>query len=299
MPEEKKPVTRRDFLRGTLGTTLGASLMGSKFLTAGGMTQRKREADSSLVTIVRDKDAMDAGNTVNADVLRAMLDDILVKVTGETTPGDAWLSLITPEDTVGLVPTPHLNPTHQEVVDAVRNSLIEAGIPEEKILEAQGGPGKPKACTALIGLPALKAHWLTGIGTVMKLYIKYSGNPRNYHDENNAKLGEIWNYPFVKGKTKLVLVDALHPLCDKGPQPDPRYKWPYNGLIAGTDPVALETVCLRIIQEKRKAIRGEEWPLSPPPLCVEAADKVYGLGTSNWENIEVEHFGWDQDLLLG
>lgn len=299
MPKQKKPVTRRDFLRGTLGTTLGASLVGSRFLTASEMIKERTVMDSSLVTIVRDKDAMDASNTVNADVLRAMLDDILIKVTGETTPGDAWLSLVTPEDTVGLVPTPHLNPTHQEVVDAVRNSLIEAGIPEEKILEAQGGPDKPKACTALIGLPGLKAHWLTGIGTVMKLYIKYSGNPRNYHDENNAKLGEIWNYPFVKGKTKLVLVDALHPLCDKGPQPDPRYKWPYNGLIAGADPVAVETVCLRIIQEKRKALRGEEWPLSPPPLCVEAADKVYGLGTSDWNNIKVEHYGWDQDLLLG
>jgi hypothetical protein len=251
------------------------------------------------VTLVRDKNAMDADHNVNIDVLKSMLDQILAKFTGKETPKDAWLSLVTPDDTVGLVPTPHLNPTHKEVVDAVKASLSEAGIAEEKIVEAQGGPDKPKACTALIGLPGLKAHWLTGIGTVMKLYILYSGAPRNYHDQNNAKLGEIWNYPFVKGKTRLVLVDALHPLCDKGPQVDPRYKWAYNGLIAGKDPVAVETVCLRIIMEKRKALRGEDWPLSPPPLCVEAADKVYGLGTSDWNNIRVEHFGWDEDLLLG
>jgi hypothetical protein len=80
---------------------------------------------------------------------------------------------------------------------------------------------------------------------------------------------------------------------------DPRYKWAYNGLIAGTDPVAVETVCLRIIREKRKAMRGEPWPLSPPPLCIEAADKVYGLGTSNWDNIKVETYGWEEGLLLG
>ncbi len=96
-----------------------------------------------------------------------------------------------------------------------------------------------------------------------------------------------------------MLVDALHPLCDKGPQVDPRYKWAYNGLIAGKDPVAVETTCLRIITEKRKAIRGEPWPISPPPLCVEAADKVYGLGTSNWDNIKVELSGWDEDQLIG
>lgn len=294
MPHKRKSLTRRDFLRGTLGVTLGTSLMGTKWLEAG-----KKTASSSLVTVVRDKNAMDASNNVNPEILKAMLDQTLLKLTGQKTTKDAWLSLVKPEDTIGLVPTPHLNPTHQEVVDVVKGSLIDAGIPEGKILNAQGGPDKPKACTALIGLPALKAHWLTGIGTVMKLYILYSGNPSSYHDENNSKLGEIWNLPFVKGKTRLVLVDALHPLCDKGPQVDPRYKWAYNGLIAGTDPVALETVCLRIITEKRKAMRGEPWPLSPPPLCVEAADKVYGLGTSSWDKIKVKLSGWDKDLLLG
>ena len=148
-------------------------------------------------------------------------------------------------------------------------------------------------------MPALKAHWLTGIGTVFKNYIMFSGHPSRYHEEDSAKLGEIWHLPEVSGKTKLVLIDALYPLCHQGPQPDPRYKWAYNGLIAGTDPVAVETVCLRVIMEKRKAMRGEEWPISPPPLCVEAADKVYGLGTSDWDQITVESYGWDEDLLLG
>ena len=126
----------------------------------------------------------------------------------------------------------------------------------------------------------------------------YSGNPSNYHQSNSAKLGEIWNLPFVKGKTKLVLVDSLYPLCNKGPQADPRYQWAYKGLIAGTDPVAVETVCLNIINKKREAIKGKIWPLSPPPICVEAADKVYGLGTSRIKEIKIENFGWEYDLLL-
>ena len=147
-------------------------------------------------------------------------------------------------------------------------------------------------------MPGLKAHWLTGIGTVIKNYILYSGAPRNYHDQNSAKLGEIWNLPQVKGKTRLVLVDALYPICDKGPQVDPRYRWPYNGLIAGTDPVAVETVCLKIIQAKRDELRGEPWPITPPPICVEAADKVYKLGTSDMNSIKVEAVGWAEDLLV-
>jgi hypothetical protein len=268
--------------------------MGPKILKAGRM-----QSGSSLVTIVRNENAMDADNNVDSEILKTMMDQTLSKFTGKSDPKEAWLSLVSPEDIIGLVPTPHLNPTHPEVVDAVRSSLVAAGIPADKIVDAQGGPEKPETCTALIGLPGLKAHWLTGIGTVMKLYIMYSGNPRKYHNQDSVKLGEIWNLPSVKGKTKLVLVDALHPLCDKGPQVDPRYKWAYNGLIAGTDPVAVEAVCLRIIQEKRKDLRGEPWPLSPPPVCLEAADKTYGLGTSNWESIKVDHFGWDEGLLLG
>ncbi len=293
MKKKKGALTRRDFIRGTVGATLGTSLVGLNWSKVKGAA-----AGSSLVTIVRDKNAMDAGKNVNTDVLKKMLEQTLIKFTGEKSAKDAWLSLVKPSDKIGLVPTPHLNPTHDEVTDAVKSSLIDSGIPEGNIMNAQGGPEKPKACTALIGLPGLKAHWLTGIGTVLKLYILYSGSPRSYHAQDNSKLGEIWNLPFVKNKTRLVLVDALHPLCDKGPQVDPRYKWAYNGLIAAKDPVALETVCLKIIMNKREELKGEPWPLLPPPLCVEAADKEYGLGTSKLENIKIETFGWKEGLLL-
>jgi len=293
MHEKHKGLTRRDFVRGTVGTVLGASILGTNWGSVNAATAR-----SSMVTVVRDQNVLDAGFAVDATGLQKMLEQTLFTCTGQKNSKDAWLSLVTPDDIIGLVPTDHLNPTHREVIDAVKKSLMDVGIPKENIVMAQGGPSRPKACTALIALPALKAHWLTGIGTVLKNYIQYSGSPSSYHKENSAKLGEIWNLPEVKGKTKLVLVDALYPLCDKGPQPDPRYQWAYNGLIAGIDPVAVETLCLRILTEKRQALRGEPWPLSPPPLCVEAADTVYGLGTSNMAEISIEQVGWDQDLLF-
>ena len=263
MKAEKPVLTRRDFIRGTIGVTLGASILGFQWPKG-----EAKAAGSSLVTIVRDKNAMDASKNVNSTILEKMLEQTLIKVTGRNNTKEAWLSLVKPNDMIGLVPTGHLNPTHDEVVDVVKSSLIDAGIPRDRIIDAQGGPRLPKKCTALIALPALKAHWLTGIGTVLKDYIMFSGSPSSYHKGNSANLGEIWNLPFVKGKTRLVLVDSLYPLCDKGPQPDPRYQWAYNGLVAGADPVAVETVCLKIITEKRKAIRNKPWPLSPPPICV-------------------------------
>jgi len=294
MHNNQKLLTRRDFIRGTVGATLAASVLGVPWASRSESAVR-----SSLVTVVRDKNVMDAAFKVNSNILQTMLDQTVLQITGKEQIQEAWTALVKPDDIVGLVSTPHLNPTHPELIDAVKISLMkEVGIPEENIIMAQGGKRRPKRCTALISMPGLKGHWLTGIGTVIKNYILYSGRPSSYHGEKSAKLGEVWLLPEVKGKTRLVLVDALHPLCDKGPQPDPRYKWAYNGLIAGTDPVAVETVCLQILTEKRHALRGEPWPLSPPPLCVEAADKVYGLGTSNLEEIKIAHIGWEEDLLL-
>ena len=295
MENKQKGLTRRDFIRGTVGATLAVSVLRVPWAKGS-----EKAVGPSLVTVVRDKNVMDAGFKVDSNILQSMLDRTVLQVTGKRKIREAWADLVKPDDIVGLVPTPFLNPTHEELVDVVKASLMkEVGIPEENIIMAQGGKRRPGRCTALISMPALKGHWLTGIGTVIKNYIMYSGRPSSYHEEKSAKLGEIWLIPEVKGKTRLVLVDAIHPLCDKGPQSDPRYKWAYNGLIAGTDPVAVETVCLKILTEKRHALRGEPWPISPPPICVEAADKAYGLGTSKMEEIKIAHFGWKKDLLLG
>ena len=294
MENNPKPLTRRDFIRGTVGATLTVSMLGVPWIE-----DRAHASSSSSVVIARDKNVMNSSLDIDTNRLQKLLDQTIVNVTGKTQVKDAWASLIRPNDIVGLVPTPHLNPTHEEFEEVVKKSLMEfAGVPGKNIIDAQGGSRRPKKCTALIAIPALKAHWLTGIGTVLKNYIMYSGRPTRYHDEKSAKLGEIWLQPEVKGKTRLILVDALHPLCDKGPQSDPRYKWGYNGIIAGTDPVAVETVCLEIINQKRKELRGESWPITPPPICIEAADKVYGLGTSSMKKISIKRVGWKDQILV-
>ncbi len=294
MTKYYKLLTRRDFIRGTVGATLAASLVDLPWPDSALAAREK-----SIVYVVREEKAMNTSLKVDTTILRTMVDKAVIEITDKADAKTAWNELFTAKDIVGLVGTPHLNPTHPEMLEVVRKSLQDyVGIPKNNIHDAQGGIRRAKKSTALISLPALKAHWLTGMGTVLKNYIMYSGRPTRYHKENSSKLGEIWNLPHVKGKTRLILVDALHPLCDKGPQPDPRYKWAYNGIIGGTDPVAVETVCLKIISQKRNSLRGEPWPLSPPPLCIEAADQIYGLGISDLNNISVRTFGWDKDLLV-
>ncbi|HEK85280.1 MAG TPA: DUF362 domain-containing protein [Candidatus Aminicenantes bacterium] len=298
MSSRKRLITRRDFIRGTISATLGLSLFKPDWVQKSIAETQKNVGNKSLVVLVRDQNVLDGQLKVNRQVLASMVERLMLELTGKKDIKQAWLSFFSPKDVVGLVPTPMMNPTHQELLDLIKESLAAAGIPETNIRNAQGRNVDLAPMTALISVPGLKAHWLTGIGTVIKNYILFSGAPRNYHYEDSAKLGEIWHLPQVKGKTRLIIVDALRPVCDKGPQFDPRYRWPYKGLLASTDPVALDAVGLKIIQAKRDEFRGEPWPISPPPICIEAADTVYKLGHSQLADIELKTIGWKEEILI-
>jgi hypothetical protein len=300
MKIKKDILTRRDFLRGTAATALGLTVLPDWLKAETGKKEVKpATGQKSLVLVVRDENVLDSSNDkLDKKVLEAMVEQLMTGLTGENEMNKSWSRLFSPKDVIGLVPTSVMNPTHNELLEIITDSLLAAGLPAANIKLAQGRSVDLDSITALISLPGLKAHWLTGIGTVLKNYILYSGSPRNYHYEDSTKLGEIWQLPKVKGKTRLIIVDALRPVCDKGPQFDPRYRWNYKGLLAGTDPVALDAVGLKIIQAKRDQLRGEPWPISPPPICLEAADKVYKLGNSRLENIEIRTIGWRQDMLL-
>src|SRR5512137_811586 len=110
MRNRQANVTRRDFMRGTVGAAIGISVAHD---AAGAITRPPR---SARVILVRDEQALDARHAVNTAVLTRMLGELVTRVTGKPTAADAWRSLVKPEDVVGLVATDHLNPTHSEVV---------------------------------------------------------------------------------------------------------------------------------------------------------------------------------------
>lgn len=153
-------------------------------------------------------------------------------------------------------------------------------------------------CTALINVPSIKVHAHTGIAVAIKNYINFGSNLSQYHSEGSSRLGEIWLKPEVKGKTRLVIVDALRPYFGPGPQINPLHRWDYKGILAGTDPVSLDTTCLRICQVKRNLFRKEEWLITPPPKSIDAADTKYRLGTSDPVKIKLVRLGWDRDTLI-
>lgn len=286
-------VTRRDFVK---DSALGALAVGVATSATWGTAA---EGDKSIVAVVRDEKVMGEGNSVDAAVVKKMLEEAVKTVTGESTGAAAWKKLIKPEDVVGLVATTAITPTHPELIAAVTDAVKEAGVAADRIQSVQRNKALVEKCTALISMPGLKTHQLTGMGTVMKNYITFGSKPaRSFHGENNVELGSIWLEPAIKGKTRLIIVDGIQAAYAQGPQKDPKNLWAYKGLIVSADPIAAETVAMKILMGKRKAIKGEDWPITPAPVSVAAADKQYKLGNSDPAKITVKLVGWDKDAMV-
>lgn len=296
--------TRRDFLKGTAYGTLGVALglRGLEDLaeTPGKAIPFAAGNPLSNVVLIRNEAAVDADHKVNAEVVAEMIGTAVRAFDGEEEAVKAWRRYIRPEDTVGVKFT-HCGwmrvPTEQAMIDAVTAALSDVGVPKERI-HIKDYDMSLEQCTALVNVPSVKVHSLTGLAVSLKNYINFTGKERSYHFDGSVKLGEAWLMPEVKGKTRLILVDALRPYFGPGPQINPLHRWDYKGILVGTDPVAIDTVCLRICQEKRNLFKGEEWPINPPPKSIAMADTKYHLGTSDASKIGLTRLGWKEAILI-
>ena len=295
--------TRRDFIKGAAMGTLGMALYGrGKPVLAGakaGNVPFAAENPQSVVVLIRNEKAIGAGDKVDAAVVQEMIDTAVKQFSGEADAVKAWAKYVRADDTVGVKFTRcdwmrvH---TDQAVIDTVVKRVGESGVAKERVYAQDGGLPIAK-CTALINVPSVKVHTLTGIAVSMKNYINLSPSPSKYHAPA-TNLGEIFLMPDVKGKTRLIVVDILRPYFGPGPQINPLHRWNYHGIMVGNDPVAVETVCLSICQAKRNLFKGEPWPITPPPDYIAAADKTYKLGTSDPTKIKLIKLGWDKDILI-
>jgi hypothetical protein len=271
------PITRRDLLRGAAYTSLGIAL-GIKPLKAA-----EKSKPATQVVIVRAKDVLAADGAVNKARLEEMLDRGMQELLGAKK--NPWREYFRPEDAVGVKISKMMTPTHPELTDAILERLKGAGVTKMEAWDRDAK--KPEQFTALINVPGMKSHWLSGAAFSIKNYCGCYPTPSQLHGDACADLAKMWEHPTLKGKTRLIIVDGLRALYHGGPQVDPRYLWDYQGLVFGTDPVAVDAVCLDIIQKKRNEVQPPEWLLSPPPKHIEVADKKYGLGTSDLTKIKV------------
>jgi len=320
--------TRRDFLKGGAVGAAGV-VLGATGCSAGHepVPNGSLPAGKSKVVLVREKEELNTDKKVMDMIEQAMLE-----LTGESDGAAAWAKFFKPEDVVGVKINVMMTPTSPKISRAVVRGLMSAGVDErDTILWDRNHAGRglegahvrleefgfdPKSlsrivtdkATALVNVPGMKVHWLAGVAVALKNWIG-AVNPGNInvpdigvaysiHGDSCAECASINAIPAVRDKCRLIIVDALWPLFHGGPQVNPRYRWRYQGIVVGTDPVAVDTVCMKILEAKRRESKGADWPISPPPKHVFLAESKYRLGHADMDNIELVKLGWQEGALV-
>ncbi|PKL82682.1 MAG: hypothetical protein CVV24_08780 [Ignavibacteriae bacterium HGW-Ignavibacteriae-3] len=142
-------------------------------------------------------------------------------------------------------------------------------------------------CTVFINIPVLKDHGNAGFTGALKNHYGSINNPREFHNNNctNPGIPEVNLLSPIRTKQKLIVGDLMMGVFNGGPRWDRKYIWPYGGIIVGTDPVAVDTIMLSIINEKRKSENIN--PLSEYVTRHINLSAQLGLGTNNLDEIDL------------
>jgi len=296
-------VTRRDFLKGAASTVFLAAvgLPALAEQAAAGPVKTPDGRGKVRVVLIRNARVINDAGAIDRRTLGEMLDEAVTSLFQARDAGEAWKKIVTPMDVVGIksnvwryLPTP---PVLEEII---KGRVQGAGVDAKNIrVDDRGARESLASSTALINVRPLRSHHWAGIGGCIKNYIMFVDNPASYHDNSCASLGAIWNLPVVKGKTRLNILAVLTPqFYGRGPHGfDPRFVWPYKGLMVSTDPVALDALGARLLQKKRVAHFGENRPVTPVNH-IQAADREYRIGISDPNRIDLVRLGWTDDALI-
>jgi uncharacterized protein (DUF362 family) len=328
-------VTRRRFLQGTALGAAGAAMSATGIAHAAErghkpVAKEVLPAGKSKVVLIRNERAFDSGGRPQEAVIGEMLEQAMLELTGHSDSKSAWGEFVKPDDVVGVKMNVMITPTKPEVSRSVVRGIMQAGVPKSNIIvwdrdtagyglegatvrgERFGYDSKALSkivtdkATALVNVPGMKVHRGAGVGIALKNWVGAitNINPMDIgvsyklHADSCAGCADIPAIPAIQDKSRLVVVDALQPLFHGGPQVNPRYLWPYRGILVGTDPVAVDTVCIRIFEARRLEYKGAPWPISPPPKHVYLAEEKYRLGHAKMENIELVKVGWKENALV-
>jgi hypothetical protein len=293
----KSIITRRDFIRGTAAAVLGAA--SAAFRKASPAQESK-----SRVVLIRYPDALDENSEFNETVIQQMLDEAVMRLLDQSDPTAAFKLLVKPDDIVGVKSNVwSYLPTPAAVEKAIKRRLLDAGVLEENIAiddhTVRTNPIFVKS-TALVNVRPLRTHYLAGMSGCIKNYIMFGEAQDAFHPDSCASLGSAFLLPQVKGKTRLNILCALTPQYHgRGPHHfSRRYVWNYKGLIIGQDPVAVDTIALKLIMAKRRQELGPGQELPPVPKHIQIADTKYGLGTSDINKIELIKLGWAEGAMI-
>ncbi|HEY2140081.1 MAG TPA: DUF362 domain-containing protein [Chthoniobacterales bacterium] len=143
--------------------------------------------------------------------------------------------------------------------------------------------------TKIINVPVMSDSATCGIaGCLYNATIPNIDNWRRFTQGrwSNTAIADIYRMPIVGSKVVLNIMDGLVAQYAGGPQSEPNYAIHHATILASKDPVAIDALAVRQIEEWRAKARLT--PIAPLAQHVQAAGQI-GLG--NAEVFEVRNVG--------
>ncbi|MCP4724145.1 MAG: DUF362 domain-containing protein [bacterium] len=182
--------------------------------------------------------------------------------------------------------------TDRDKTKFIGNDTI--GFAQDLVIHGSIGSFLSKAltqyCSVIINMPVLKDHGIVGFTGALKNFFGAIHNPNKYHmNLGDPFIADLNTLPVIKNKTRLIIVDALNAQYEGGPPYMPQWKWDYNGIMIGIDPVAVDQTSWQLIENERvkqglKSLKDEG---REPVHIATAAGAGYNLGTNDPEMIEI------------
>ena len=148
-------------------------------------------------------------------------------------------------------------------------------------------------CDAIINVPVLKDHDLAGLTGALKNHYGSIHNPNKLHgqpeDRCSPYIADLNCAEVLRSKQRLIVYDTLLVCYEGGPGYKPATTVPYGTIMMATDPVAADTVGLKLVDEMRAEhgvppLAGSE---RDPKYLAVAADADHQLGCNDLAKIDV------------
>ena len=143
--------------------------------------------------------------------------------------------------------------------------------------------------TKVINVPVMSDSGSCGIaGCIYNMTIPNIDNWRRFTQSpwGQAAIAEIYHNPTISSKVVLNIMDGLLAQYAGGPEPQPNFAIHHATILASKDPVAIDAITVRQIEEWRAKARL--MPITPLAQHVQAAGQ---LRIGNAEVIEVRNVG--------
>ncbi len=258
--------------------------------------------------------------------LQAVVDGAMQSLTGLKQPADQWAKYVGSQDRVGILVDVQRPPVPIILVECIIDRLVQARVREDAILvladterglfaagyslnkdqpgvkayatDSEGFRGGISrllldSCDVIINIARLRPHSKFGLTGAIYNHLALVPRARRVAlRANPPELPSAAARPVIRRHVKLHLLDALNPAYQVPPPPGTQYRWEYGGLLASEDPVAIDVTGKQILESKRAQVKGELWPLEPPPTYLTTAQTTYRLGQADPAFITVLHTGY-------